>query len=216
VELWLEPSWSSTQWAYEDSTHLLRLFRVGPTAPECCALDTACTTDAGKACMSLVYTLEPDNGGRTGRHNLSYLRLLTWGVEPFTAYPARLFLTPERWYHLAAWWRIDGNATVVNLFVDGRRKAYYQLGAASECDVAEQCTGSSASCPPDVFATSGVCRPSAGAWRLGRTTRCRRPHLEHYEIELPARLLRPRRDWASLPSSACPAPVKSTTSPGRT
>src|SRR5262249_30809316 len=33
---------------------------------------------------------------------------------------------------------------------------------AGVCDVQETCTGSAATCPTDLFATSGVCRPSGG------------------------------------------------------
>ncbi len=49
--------------------------------------------------------------------------------------------------------------------------------AAGGCDAAEACTGSSATCPPDVFRTNGVCRGASGPCDVaercdGSGTRC--------------------------------------------
>ncbi|MCW5890473.1 MAG: alpha/beta hydrolase fold domain-containing protein [bacterium] len=41
--------------------------------------------------------------------------------------------------------------------------------AAGICDAAETCTGASATCPADAFATGGVCRPAAGACDLAES-----------------------------------------------
>ncbi|MBI2194656.1 MAG: hypothetical protein HYU36_21975 [Planctomycetes bacterium] len=105
VEYWYQPLWSATDCTLAPeakSTHRLQFFRLDP--------------------ISLSYSVDPDNGGRTGRYNLAFLHLDVHGAGWSRA---RIYLEAGTWYHVALTWNIDGRANECDLFINGRKKAFY-------------------------------------------------------------------------------------------
>jgi len=104
VEFWFRPLWSATDCHMEtlhDSTHRTQFFKADP--------------------VSISYSIDPDNGGRTGRYNLVKLLAQIKGVG-YTQ--ANIYLEQGKWYHIAVTWNVDGQANAANIFINGRKKAY--------------------------------------------------------------------------------------------
>ncbi|MBI2194768.1 MAG: hypothetical protein HYU36_22535 [Planctomycetes bacterium] len=101
VECWLQPFWSSTD-VFPDPGYaklVLQLLRLDP----------------------ILLQLVVDHQFGEYRY-FSRLNLLLPGLQP---YPVHFFSRAGKWYHLAVCWKADGRDSDVEVYVNGRRRSYY-------------------------------------------------------------------------------------------
>jgi len=111
VEFWFCPLWSTTDYDIANATRRVQFYHSEP--------------------ISLSYWVDPDNSGRTGRYDIAKLSLRVADAG-YTL--ARLYLQAGKWYHIAATWNVDGKDSECDLFINGRRKAFfhYKVGMLRE------------------------------------------------------------------------------------
>jgi len=127
VEFWFCPLWSTTDYDVADATRRVQFYHGDP--------------------ISLSYWVDPDNSGRTGRYDIAKLSLRVADAG-YTL--ARLYFQAGKWYHIAATWNVDGKDSECDLFINGRKKAFfhYKVGMLRE-------TPPSRLIPPDRFIRFG-------------------------------------------------------------
>ena len=72
--------------------------------------------------ISLMYSVDPDNSGRTGRYNSGFFGL---NVARAGTSRAGVFLEAGKWYHIALTWDVNGKNSDCDIFINGRKKAYF-------------------------------------------------------------------------------------------
>ena len=125
IEFWMRPLWSTTDFPID------RRRIIDPT--------TVVATQMAKRIeffsappFHLTYTIDLDSNGRGPRYVISQLKLLITGLQHgndatdsmVLKYPTRLYMQQGRWYHIAVTWKLDGTASDIALFVNGREKSF--------------------------------------------------------------------------------------------
>lgn len=101
VEFWWRPRWSAGDFSMEQSTQRLYLFHMDP--------------------IGLMYSTDNPNSGRTDYYNESRILLHAMKAGDTRAW---LYPTAGEWYHVAATWKIDGENSEVDLYINGRKRSY--------------------------------------------------------------------------------------------
>lgn len=108
IEFWYRPDWSVTDLhlaAAKYAMHRNELLRFDPIL---------ITTEA-----------DPKDSGRSATYIDSTLTLRLLKADgKQEAYPVKAYWQKGRWYHIAVTWRVDGETTDVEVFINGRRKTY--------------------------------------------------------------------------------------------